>query len=75
MTLADEDNDSIPTDDVNRAIIGNVALQVWLPGGQTCSVSLKLLFSFNSICIIFAGEIAQVLESIPWVRCASGNVL
>ena len=25
MTLADEDNNSIPTDDVNRAIIGNVA--------------------------------------------------
>ena len=25
LTLADEDNNSIPTDDVNRAIIGNVA--------------------------------------------------
>ena len=22
-----------------------------------------------------AGEIAQVIDSIPWVRCASGNVL
>ena len=21
-----------------------------------------------------AGEIAQVIDSIPWVRCASGNV-
>ena len=54
MTLADEDNDSIPTDDVNRAIIGNVALQVWLPAGQACSAGLKPLFSFNSICIIFS---------------------
>ena len=22
-----------------------------------------------------AGEITQVIDSIPWVRCASGNVL
>ena len=22
----------------------------------------------------FAGEITQVLDAIPWVRCASGNV-
>ena len=22
-----------------------------------------------------AGEITQVMDSIPWVRCASGNVL
>ena len=35
VTLADEDNNSIPTDDVNRAIIGNVAIQVVPPGGQT----------------------------------------
>ena len=40
MTLADEDNDSIPTDDVNRAIIGNVAMQVVTPGGQTCNYSM-----------------------------------
>ena len=23
----------------------------------------------------FAGEITEVLDAIPWVRCASGNVL
>ena len=23
----------------------------------------------------FAGELTQVLDAIPWVRCASGNVL
>ena len=34
VTLADENNNSIPTDDVNRAIIGNVAMQVAPPGGQ-----------------------------------------
>ena len=35
LTLADEDNNSIPTDDGNRAIIGNVAMQVAPPGGQS----------------------------------------
>ena len=28
VTLADEDSNLIPTDDVNRAILGNVAMQV-----------------------------------------------
>ena len=26
------------------------------------------------VALYLAGEIAQVKESIPWVRCASGNV-
>ena len=34
MTLADEDINSTPADDVNRAILGNVAMQVAPPGGQ-----------------------------------------
>ena len=34
VTLADEDSNSIPTDDVNRAILGNVAMQVAPLGGQ-----------------------------------------
>ena len=34
VTLADEDSNSIPTDDVNRAFLGNVAMQVAPPGGQ-----------------------------------------
>ena len=34
VTLADEDNNSIPTDDVNRTILGNVAMQVAPPDGQ-----------------------------------------
>ena len=32
--MTDEDNNSIPTDDVNRTIISNVAMQVGPPGGQ-----------------------------------------
>ena len=34
VTLADEDNNSIQTNDVNRAILGNVAKQVAPAGGQ-----------------------------------------
>ena len=34
VTLADEDSNSTPADDVNRAILGNVAMQVAPPGGQ-----------------------------------------
>ena len=34
VTLADEDSNSKPTDDVNRAILGNVAMRVAPPGGQ-----------------------------------------
>ena len=37
VTPADEDNNWIPTDDINRPIIGNVAMQVAPPGGQTCN--------------------------------------
>ena len=34
VTLADNDSNSTPADDVNRAIPGNVAMQVAPPGGQ-----------------------------------------
>ena len=34
VTLADEDSNSTPADDVNRAILGNVAMQVAPSGGQ-----------------------------------------
>ena len=34
VTLADEDTNSIQTDDVNKAILGNVAMQIVPPGGQ-----------------------------------------
>ena len=32
-------------------------------------------FGTNEVVLDLAGEITQVKESIPWVRCASGNVL
>ena len=34
VTLVDEDTNSILTDNANRAIQGNVAMHVTLPGGQ-----------------------------------------
>ena len=34
LTLADEDSNSISTDDVNGAILGNVTMQVAPSGGQ-----------------------------------------
>ena len=34
VTLADEDGNSIPTGDVNRAMPGNVVMQVAPPSGQ-----------------------------------------
>ena len=36
VTLADEDTKSILTDIANRAIQGNVAMQITQPGGQHC---------------------------------------
>ena len=36
VTLTD-DNNSISTDDVNRAFIGNVSMQVATTSGQTCN--------------------------------------
>ena len=38
MTLADEDTNSILTDNANRAIQGNVAMQVAPSGGQICNL-------------------------------------
>ena len=39
VTLADEDSNSIPTGDVNRAILGNVAMQVAPPGENETNAS------------------------------------
>ena len=38
VTLADEDTDSILTDNTNRAIQGNIAMQVTQPSGQVCNL-------------------------------------
>ena len=38
VTLTDEDTNSILTDNTNRAIQGNVAMQVTQPSGQVCNL-------------------------------------
>ena len=46
-------------------------MQVALSGGQICNLcNGRHLVAFLSL----AEEITQVKETIPWVRCASGNV-
>ena len=35
---------------------------------------IALSYLLSSLSFFLAGEITQVLESIPWIRCASGNV-
>ena len=37
VTLVDEDYNSISTGDANREILGKLAMQVALPGGQNCN--------------------------------------
>ena len=38
VNLTDEDTNAILTDNTNRAIQGNVAMQVAQPGGQVCNL-------------------------------------
>ena len=47
VTLADEDTDSILTDNTNRANQGNVAMQVTQPGGQVCNLCNWLILIDN----------------------------
>ena len=55
MTLADEDTNSILTDNANRAIQGNVAMQVAPSGGQIWNALLAL-----SVSIVFVSSSARV---------------
>ena len=43
VTLADEDINSILTDNANRAIQGNVAMQVTQPGGQLWNQTMEVM--------------------------------
>ena len=44
-------------------------------GGATWWSNFELIqVETMQVAFYFAGEITQVKESIPWVRCASGNV-
>ena len=58
-------------------------MQVTPYGGQICNLCkwrhLVAKFATNAsgtmqVAFYFDGEITQVLDAIPWVRCASGNV-
>ena len=77
MTLADEDTNSIQTDNANREIQGNVAMQVARPGSQLWKQCkwrhLINKFSTNPSCAKFAtnasgaiwwANLVQVTESI-----------
>ena len=51
MTLADEDTNSILTDNANRAFQGNAAMQVTQPGGQLWNQAMQVTWpNFESIC-------------------------
>ena len=51
VTLADEDTNSILTDNANRALQGNVATQVTQPGGQLWNQAMQVTWpNFESIC-------------------------
>ena len=43
MTLADEDTNSILTDNANRAFQGNVATRVTQPGGQLWNQAMQVM--------------------------------
>ena len=54
VTLADEDSNLITTDDVNMAILGNMAMQVAPSGDQHCietkgSLSPRIRMNFRKI--------------------------
>ena len=69
MTLADEDTNSILTDNANRAIQCNVAMQVTQPGGQLCK-KMQVAPSGGQILNKFSSSFGVDF----WVRCAPGNV-
>ena len=48
-------------------------MQVAPSGGQICNQFKK--FHWNQFQTILVERFTQVMDSIPWVRCASGNVL
>ena len=56
MYLADEDTNSIPTASANRAIQGNVALQVMQPGGQLWKQCKWRRLMTNASCATLDGQ-------------------
>ena len=56
MTLADEDTNSILTDNANRALQGNVAMRVTQPGGQLWNQAMQVTSSDDQILNSFATD-------------------
>ena len=54
MTLADEDTNSILTDNAKRAFQGNVAARVTQPGGQLWNQAMQVTLPDNQILNQFA---------------------
>ena len=54
MTVADEDTNSILTDNANRAFRGNVAMQVAQPGGQLWNQAMQVTSPDDQILNQFA---------------------
>ena len=71
----------ISTDDVNRAFIGKVSMQVVTTSGQGKwrhlvgkLEQMELNFPFYWICLLCSWRDKSSYRSNAWVRCASGNV-
>ena len=67
----------VPDSHVNQKVpkhpfIPNIARGTTDPGYRV--YNLNYLFDWIEFVFIQAAEMTQVLNSIPWVRCASGNV-
>ena len=56
MTLADEDTNSILTDNANRAFQGNIAIRVTQPGGQLWNQAMQFMSPDDQILNQFAGN-------------------
>ena len=57
---------------VEKKLKKNIARGITDPGYRV--YNLNSLFDCIEYAFIQAAEMTQVLNSIPWVRCASGNV-
>ena len=64
MTLADEDTNSILTDNANRAFQGNVAMQVTQPGGQLWNQAMQVTPPHD-----------QILNECKWCQLAGDTTL
>ena len=68
LTLADEDTDSILTDNANRAIQGNVTMQVMQPSGQVWKQCkwrhLMTKFWTNPSCAVWWPNM-QLIQVVP----------